>query len=220
MYRLAPNLIQQMLGEPESGMGYQVVRVELRDDSTEFGVVYNAQLLLFADESTDILTKVPYDRLIERAKESVGEIRALKVISRLFSDSFVREAGLSESGSEGPAVAAPTTRTEADEVFKRFSAYANDNRLTADFRWLPGTYATTEADAIRVRSGREAVSRYALPNPAPASNVFTGKPWRDTDIQRGTVMPAFSQPGGGAEVIFPAGTQPRTVSGPARIPDA
>jgi hypothetical protein len=65
----------------------------------------------------------------------------------------------------------------------------------------------------------DAVRRYALPNPAPASHVFTGSPEPGTDIQRGVAMPLFGQPGGGVEVIFPAGTQPFTVTGPVKIPD-
>jgi len=41
---------------------------------------------------------------------------------------------------------------------------------------LPGSYATTEADAKNVKTGKEAVARYALPNPDPASYVYTIKP--------------------------------------------
>jgi hypothetical protein len=63
------------------------------------------------------------------------------------------------------------------------------------------------------------VARYALPDPAPASNVVTVRPNRETDIQRGIVERAFSQPGGGVEVIFTNGTQPKTVTGPTKIPD-
>jgi hypothetical protein len=47
--------------------------------------------------------------------------------------------------------------------------------------------------------------------------VFTGRPDKDTEIQRGVVEPAFGQPGGGVEVIFPKGTQPSTVTGPVEI---
>ena len=69
------------------------------------------------------------------------------------------------------------------------------------------------------RAGKAAVARYALPNPAPASNVFTIKPHKDTVIQHGIVEPANDQPGGGVEVLFRDGTQPGTVTGPDKIPD-
>lgn len=69
-------------------------------------------------------------------------------------------------------------------------------------------------------SGKDAVARYALPNPEPASYVFTIRPKKDTDIKRGTVEPANGQPGGGAEVIFTSGTTANTVTlPPAKIPD-
>lgn len=80
-------------------------------------------------------------------------------------------------------------------------------------------YATTEADARNVKTAAEACARYALPNPKPASYVFTMRPHAGTDLQRGMVDGACGQPGGGVEVIFPRGAQPATVSAPARIPD-
>jgi hypothetical protein len=83
----------------------------------------------------------------------------------------------------------------------------------------PGSYATTEEDAKNVKTGKEAVARYALPNPEPASYKFTICPDRDTVIQYGIVQPAYGQPGGGVEVLFKEGTQPRTVTGPEKIPD-
>jgi hypothetical protein len=57
-----------------------------------------------------------------------------------------------------------------------------------------------------------------LPNPAPAVNVFTIKPVTATPIQVGIAQPAYGQPGGGIEVIFPTGTTLRTVTGPDKIP--
>ena len=104
-------------------------------------------------------------------------------------------------------------------MFKRFSAYENDHRITSDGGLLPGTYATTEEDAKIVRTGKEAVARYALPNPKPASNVWTIKPRKDTFIQFGIVEPAYGQPGGGVEVLFKDDTHAGTVTGPDKIPD-
>jgi hypothetical protein len=117
----------------------------------------------------------------------------------------------------GPAKTAPEEKTKANEVFKRYSAYQKDNRLQANGSWSDGTYATTEEDAKNVKTGKDAVSRYALPDPEPACYVFTGKPDKDTPIQRGIVEPAFGQPGGGVEVLFPKGTQANTVTGPETI---
>jgi ribosomal protein L35AE/L33A len=70
-----------------------------------------------------------------------------------------------------------------------------------------------------VKTGKEAVERYAMPDPTPACYVFTGKPKKDTKIQRGTVEPAHGRTGGGVEVYFEDGTQPNTVTGPDVIPE-
>jgi hypothetical protein len=83
-----------------------------------------------------------------------------------------------------------------------------------------GTFATTKEDAdANVKTGTDAVVRYALPNPKPASNVFTISPAKDTDLKRGTSQPDNNQPGGGIEVIFVNGTPDGSVSGPFSIPD-
>ena len=115
---------------------------------------------------------------------------------------------------------APITLTSVGEIFKRFSAYANDRRVTAGKGLTPGTFATTKEDAdANIKTGTDAVKRYALPDSRPASNVFTIAPPTDTELQRGTVQPANNQPGGGVEVIFVKGTPDGTVTGPVTIPD-
>ena len=115
---------------------------------------------------------------------------------------------------------APITLTELAEIFKRFSAYANDNRVTSGMGLTPGTFATTKEDAdANVKTGSDAVARYALPSSKPASNVFTITPAQDTEVKRGTTQPANNQPGGGVEVIFVNGLPDGTVTGPVTIPD-
>ena len=86
--------------------------------------------------------------------------------------------------------------------------------MQSDGSWSEGTYATTEEDAKNVKTGKEAVARYALPNPDPASYVYKCRPKQDLEIQRGIVEPAFEQPGGGVEVIFPKGTNANSVALP------
>ena len=118
------------------------------------------------------------------------------------------------------AEAAPITLTDIGEIFKRFSAYANDRRVTAGKGLTPGTFATTKEDAdANIKTGTDAVARYALPNSKPASNVFTITPPKDTELKRGTAQPANNQPGGGVEVIFVNGSPDGTVTGPVSISD-
>jgi hypothetical protein len=220
MLRLTDSNTRALLAEPESGMGYQVVEATLSDNKTKRGVAFNAELLLFEEEPRRIMSSTPYLKLLESARSASGEIKSLRVIARATVTTLsAREPSGAAVQKAEPAKDGPKEKTKADEVFKRFSAYANDRRVASDGSLLAGTYATTEEDAKNVKTGKDAVARYALPNPAPASNVFTVRPNKDTDVQRGIVEPAFGQPGGGVEVIFTNGTQPKTVTGPTKIPD-
>jgi hypothetical protein len=220
MLKLEAQPVQKLLKSPETGMGYQTVEVTTRSGGTKTGIAYNAELLLFDDEVRGTLDHATYKNLIRDAKSSDDEIVDIRVIAQPTRTLGVK-AG--ELGASQQAKDAPIEQTGPNELFKRFSAYVNDRRLQADGSLLPGTYATTAADALLVTTGTQAVARYALPdaqpNPQPASEEFSSGPNANTPIQRGTVAPAFGQPGGGVEVIFPSGTQAGTTTGPVKIPD-
>jgi len=222
MLKLAGALTQSLLAQPESGMGYQIVEAMTVSKQPRRGIAYNAELLLFEDEPRRVLLSASYERLLESAQASTGEITSLRVIQRPPTPSAlagVRESSTAYGKHTGPAKDAPYEKTKTGDVFKRFSAYRNDRRVQADGSLSPGSYATTEADAKNVKTGAEAVARYALPNPEPASYKFTIRPNKDTVIQYGIAQPAYGQPGGGVEVLFEKGTQPQTVTGPEKIPD-
>jgi hypothetical protein len=135
--------------------------------------------------------------------------------------SLIKESQvLALNASNAAAEDAPITLTEFAEIFKRFSAYTNDKRVTPGKGLQPGTFATTKEDAdANIKTGTDAVQRYALPNSKPASNVFTITPPKDTEVKRGTAQPANNQPGGGVEIIFVNGSPDGTVTGPVTIPD-
>jgi hypothetical protein len=228
MYDIKTSFKADLAAQPESGMGYQLVEARFeKAQRSEFGIAYNGELLVLASEPIIKIARESFELTVLRAPSASGEIRSLTVVQKARAgatlDLRARESlGLkaaAEKVGSGPASEAPVEETNAGEAFKRFVAYANDFRLRADKSWSDGTYATTEDDAKNVKTGSDAVKRYALPNPAPASYVRTGRPNKGTKIQRGTAQPAFGQPGGGAEVIFPKGTQPNTITGPVQIPD-
>ena len=204
-------------------MGYQNVAIELRNGETRYGTAFNAEFLLYSGESPHLLQKIsePSDRLLMLEERQLGlgeEILSLRVLrSEADVSTRVRESSSSTQRPSG-ASEAPVEELREEEKFKRFSAYANDRRVTASGALVPGTYATTEQDAKHVKTGRDAVKRYALPNPAPAVHVFTIEPPLRTRLQRGVAQPAYGQPGGGVEVIFVNGSPDRTVTGPAQIP--
>jgi hypothetical protein len=215
MLKLTSQQKRELLAQPETGMGYQVVDATLYSNATKRGVAYNAELLLYNEEPRILtLSRGTFRKMLESAPSSAGEIKSLRVVPRreFRALSIKKVVG-------GGAKEAEEEKTKEGEVFKRFVAYENDVRLREDGSWSEGTFATTEEDAKNVKTGKDAVARYALPDPKPASNVFTGRPNKDTVIQRGIVQPAFDQPGGGVEVFFKNGTQPKTVTGPQTIPD-
>lgn len=222
MLKLNSTLQCLLLNQPESGMGYQIVEATTFDNKIKRGIAYNAELFLFDEEPRLTLKTTAFARLLNEAKISTGEIKSLHVVTNTASASpafALRETATSYDKQATPAKDAPIEKTKEKEVFKRFTAYENDHRITSDGRLLLGTYATTEEDAKNAPTGKAAVARYALPNPKPASNKWTIKPHKDTLIQYGIVEPAFGQPGGGVEVIFRDGTKPGTVTGPEKIPD-
>jgi hypothetical protein len=218
MYRLNSAEIQMLLRQPESGMGYQVVDAVTVDGSTKRGVAFNGELLtLDEDHYRDrimMLTNTVEESL--RAAKGTGGLRALRVVS----DARTTKLAMREAKAAGGASEAETERTKADEKFYRFSAFSNDRRVTAENGLLPDSYATTEADGALVKTGTQAVERYALPNDDPASYRFTIKPLKDTAIKKGIVQPANNHQGGGVEVIFIEGTTKDTVTQPpAKLPD-
>jgi hypothetical protein len=214
---------KELIAQPESGMGYQNLAIELRNGETRRGTAFNAEFLLYPGESPHLLEKIsePSERLrmLEERQLGLGEeILSLRVLrSEADVSTRVRESSASTRSSSG-ASDAPEEELQEEEKFKRFSAYANDRRVTANGGLVPGTYATTEEDAKHVKTGRDAVKRYALPNPAPAVHVFTIAPPVKTKLKRGVAQPAYGQPGGGVEVIFVNGSPDNTVTGPAQIP--
>jgi hypothetical protein len=90
--------------------------------------------------------------ILARNELGVGkEILSLRVLrSEADASTRVRENSSSIQSSSGASVA-PVEELQAEEKFSRFSAYANDRRVTASGALLPGTYATTEEDASMLK---------------------------------------------------------------------
>ncbi len=220
MLKLAEALTRDLLQEPESGMGYQIVEAMMEDHRVRRAVAYNADLLLFEDEPRPMFKTSAYVRLLLEARSSEGSVKTLHVLPRSTTArvALAMNEDAARYGS-GPARDATEEKTKFGEVFVRFSAYENDRRITASGALRRGSYATTAADAVNVQTGNQAVARYALPNPQPASFRFAIHPLRDTVVQKGIVEPAYGQPGGGIEVLFTKGTADRTVTGLPPIPD-
>jgi hypothetical protein len=205
-------------------MGYQNVAIKLRNGEMRHGTAFNAEFLLYSGESPHLLEEISEPsgqrRMLEDNRLGLGEeIVSLRVLqSEADVSAPVQKSSSSAQSSSGGASEAPEEGLQEEEKFNRFSAYPNDRRVTRSGGLLPGTYATTEEDATHVHTGRDAVKRYALPNPIPAVNVFTIDPPLGTILKRGVAQPAYGQPGGGVEIIFVNGSPDNTVTGPEQIP--
>jgi hypothetical protein len=233
---IVPDPLQNWLSkQPEYGMGYQKVAANLDDGSTETGLIFNSQVFVPETEDSSLVVREEWSEVLREAGKSKQSIKSVQLIPRpadtLRGVKRVVLGGgartmLGESyetirkSEAGPAKDADETPTVAGEVFKRFSAYADDRRVTEKKGLTAGTFATTKEDADAfVTTGTDAVKRYALENKKPASNVFTINPPEKTSLKRGIVAPAYGEPGGGVEVIFVNGSPDGTVTGPETIPD-
>lgn len=221
MYYLNEAQQRSLLNQPETGMGYQLVELTTFAFRKVVGMAYNAEIVLERDEPEPkaFLRALALGAHLKSYGQEVRDVKLLSLSSSEFRAFLLREPrAVYAAATPGPAKDAPVVATKAGEVFKRFSAYTNDHRIEADGSLKSGTYATTEADARLVRTGKEAVARYALPNPDPAVNAFIIRPVAATAIQYGVVQPAYAQPGGGVEVLFTHATAACTVTGPNKIP--
>ncbi len=157
MLRLTPAQTDRLLHEPESGMGFQEVDATLTTGRTVPAIVYNADLLFFLGESRAPLATRGYESLLKVAESADGQVTAVRV--RL--GPMRRAQAVMERGPEGlprgtGAKDAPVEATPGDEAFVRFSAYQKDHRVLPDGSLSPGSFATTAADAARVKTGAEA----------------------------------------------------------------
>lgn len=202
-------------------MGYQSVTVEYGSGKKALGTVYNCEFLVTGTVSPSVVRESSLQRLFGSATTNDAfAIRSIQVAPR--SRTLTASRTLSESASKRsqPASEAPLGSTGKGSSFARFTAYENDRRITADGALVPGTYATTWFDALLyVRTGEEAVERYALPDPTPAKYRFKIDPPACTPYREGVVQPSYEHEGGGAEVLFEQGTAPRTVTDRKELPE-
>jgi len=219
--QLEGHLRQSLLAQPESGMGYQVVECAYRDGGRERMLALNATYL--AADWQEVQKAAAGSRWLfeERLKSAAAGAVGLRDIASLQVQRpalAVREQVRKAAG--GPASDAPESESRPGAEFRRFSAFENDRRVTPEGGLVPGTYTTTAADAdAHVRTGEDAVKRYALPNPQPACHQFVIRPPAKTRIKEGVAEPAYGQPGGGMEVIFVAGSPPKTVTKGRTLPE-
>lgn len=214
MKKLLRKHSEELLSQPESGMGFQIIRARwspnlMFEKNIIEGICFNAELFVEDHKLEKIQKSFTYEELLEEVDSSTEFLQNFKVLS----SSEIKENNLINDMMRTKQLTEMLDRRSGEkEIFKRFSAYNNDRRVTSTLSLSPGTYATTNNDSSMVPSGLSAVGRYALPNIWPARYVFRISPSQGTLIKCGTVRPAFNQSGGGVEVLFVNGTTSNTVS--------
>lgn len=228
MIILEANVTEKLKHLPEYGMGYQMADVRLNTNSFESGIILNGVIFVKHAEVTSMQHLFSsYNTLLTEAARSSLRVTAATNLARPLSELrgvrkiIINSRSIYAANAKvaGAAKDAEDSYSLKGEIFKRFSAYENDFRVTSSKGLTAGTYATTAEDAINVKTGMEAVARYALENKAPANKVFTITPPQDTKLKRGIVEPAYGEKGGGVEVIFVDGSPSGTVTGPVLIPE-
>src|SRR5882672_5649269 len=128
MIRLTDTETRILKNQPETGMGYQLVEGTQFDNKTKRGIAYNAELFFEENESRSVLKTLSYPQVLREATRSTGQFKSLRVLSRSEAPITLseRKAAVAKAA---PAKEAPIEKTKENEVFKRFSAYKNDNRL-------------------------------------------------------------------------------------------
>lgn len=197
---------QDLLKQPESGMGYQFIEASTRASSTRSKyLILNASIVI--QDTPQINTvlrsvlKKEFNSLIIEA--SITELREINLVNSL----TYLEARASQKQNSG-AIHQPSETASGSEFFTRLSAYYDDKRIDkVNKRLLPGSFTTTHADYLYCKkSGINPVERYALPNDEEIKWAFHILPQKLEILQRGIVEPANNHRGGGIEAFFKYGT--------------
>jgi len=229
MWRLQDSHTEALVVQPESGMGYQIVRATV-NSRTQLVFVFNAELCLELSELADV-PSISFEEILDDAKFvnsfSAQQILAVEQVQELWlsggagglptAPTPIRPATAAGGALAPSPLIIRTSRPH--EGFVRLSASPSDYRIMSNGEVRKGTYATTVADARFAVTGLAAAGRYALPNPSPATYAYTIVPRVGVSYVAGTVRPAYAQSGGGVEVRFDAGAPAGSAFRPYLIPD-
>lgn len=218
--RVVGTLRENLLECKESGMGYQLAKIEegTRDGGVKktWYLVFNAKVAFQIKES--LIEQGEFWRPLQELLRQQADVTWLNDWPEP-DPSIEKLKVLKGSVSEVKTHGSYLSTSRPGELFVRYSAFHPDLRIGRNGSVRSGTYVTTATDMPHVPSGLAAVGRYALPNPAPALYVYTMSPPPGISIRCGTVVPSFGQAGGGVEVQFTQPLPPNTAHGPILIPE-
>jgi hypothetical protein len=224
--------IESLIALPETGMGFQLVeatvsgyRIPLLVINSERAIDVSQLGLEDSQDASAILRNGL--RIMEMMNSGVVTTVVAAPQPHSFRLLASRISSVIPVAGASPAIALPSSlvkhvKLASNRIFHRFSAFSPDRRVTLGTGSLvAGTFATPESEIPFIPTGFAAVGRLALPNNLPASHHYVIEAPSGTNVDFGTVAPAFGQAGGGVEAYFSnAVTNAKVPPVPAsRIPD-
>ena len=207
-FKLSASQENDLLNQPETGMGYQVVEASKAGSYTrEKFLVLNSEVVIEMNTSTNDNVRKVINEGIYSIKASANYI-TLNAISVFNEKQFRNIVNESKDENEKGAIENPVLNADGVELFVRLSAFDNDRRVDKINMYLrPGSYTTTMEDYIKCKTINDSpVERYALPYNDEIKFAFHIRPKRTDTLQRGSVQPAIGKRGGGKEAYFAKGT--------------
>ena len=197
-----------LLRQPETGMGYQVVIANKAGSYTrEKFLVLNSEIVIEMNGFEDGHIRKVINEGIFSIKSSAGLI-SLNSIIVLNEKQFRDQINEPKSENEKSALDNQIESADGNEMFVRLSAFDDDKRIDKINKCLHrGSFTTTYTDYSTCRTlDDDPVERYALPNNDEIKFAFYIQPIVKDTLQRGRVQPANGKRGGGKEIYFANGT--------------
>jgi hypothetical protein len=207
-FKLRASQENDLLDQPETGMGYQVVEASKSGSYTrEKFLVLNSEVVIEMDNSININVRKVMVEGINSIKVTADYI-ILNGISVFNEKQFRNIVNESNNENERGAIENIVVNADGEEIFLRLSAFDNDRRVDKINRSLrPGSYTTSKEDYLKCKSiNEDPIERYALPNNEEIKFAFHIQPKKSDTLQRGTVQPANGKRGKGKEVYFAKGS--------------
>ena len=212
LFKLSTAQETDLLNQPETGMGYQVVEAsKVGNYLQEKYLVLNSEIVIEINASTHENVRKVINQGIVAFKASASTI-TFHAIHVLNEKQFRNSVSEPNTENQKGATDNPVKNATGDEVFIRLSAFDNDRRVDKVNKCLrPGAFTTTMDDYLNCKStSDDPVERYALPNNDEIKFAFHIQPLKSDTLQQGTVQPANNKRGGGKEVYFANGTAAAT----------
>ncbi len=215
-YKLSAEQENQLLNEPETGMGYQLIEASKGSsyEKKRFIVLNTIAVIeINGTEATYVRSIINEGINSFKAKADFVVLNSIVVLNEIhLSGNSVSEPTM---GKQKGAMDNPIENPDGIEMFVRLSAFEDDKRVDKiNNQLLAGSFTTTMDDYLTCKkTNYNPIERYALPNNDTIKFAFYIQPKQVDTLQRGVVQPANNKRGGGEEVYFKNGTSAGTYKG-------